>query len=143
MAPRQEITEILEPRAERRVDEAAYVAHSRTVVGHMVSSVDEIHIRAVAYPEGEAWIAQGIEYDICAHATEVDDLPVAFMRAVVEMACITEQLGREPLAGIRPAPERFQEMFARAKTRVAAVGESPFSKIGGDNVDMRLVSAAG
>jgi hypothetical protein len=55
-----------------------------------------ININAIAYREGDAWIAQGIEYDIVAQASDVISLPDAFTRAVMENICITEHLGRKP-----------------------------------------------
>lgn len=73
-----------------------------------------IQINAIAYEEGGAWVTQGIEYDIVAFATDVLDLPDAFARAVAENICITQQLGREPLQGIKPAPQRFADLFQRA-----------------------------
>lgn len=76
---------------------------------------NRIHINAIAYREGDAWIAQGIEYDIVAFANDVLKLPNAFSRAVLENICITEHLGRQPLEGVKPAPSRFQVMFDAAE----------------------------
>lgn len=104
-----------------------------------MTDVSEIHMRAVAFPEGDAWIVQGLEYDICAHAEQVEDLPNAFLRAVVETLCITEQLGKAPLGGIRPAPARFHALFDRAKMHFGPVGPAPAGLTGG-NLDMRLLS---
>lgn len=72
-------------------------------------------INAAAFKEGDAWVIQGIEYDIVAHAYDVTALPHAFMRAVVENMMITEHLGRKPLAGIKPAPDRFRTLFEDAE----------------------------
>lgn len=83
----------------------------------------EIHLSAVAFREGDVWVVQGIEYDITAHADDVSKLPYAFMRAVIENAHIGQHLGREPLAGIKPAPARFRRMFDEAVTEVRAVKE--------------------
>jgi hypothetical protein len=82
---------------------------------------EEIHISAVAFREGDVWVVQGIEYDIAAHADDVSKLPHAFMRAVIENASISQHLGREPLAGIKPAPAHFRRMFDKAVTEVRAV----------------------
>ena len=79
---------------------------------------DQIQINAVAFQEGDAWVIQGIEYDIVAHAHDVKALPDAFTRAVIENICITEHLGREPLQGIKPAPDRFRELYERAEVEV-------------------------
>lgn len=79
-----------------------------------------ISLNAIAYREGGAWIIQGIEYDIVAFANDVSELPLAFAQAVAENACITEHLGRAPLEGIKPAPDRFREMFASASVEMKA-----------------------
>jgi hypothetical protein len=81
----------------------------------------ELQINAIAFKEGEAWIVQGIEYDIVAHAYDVAKLPYAFARAVLENIVITEHLGRQPLQGINPAPARFREMYEHAETEMRPV----------------------
>jgi hypothetical protein len=73
-----------------------------------------IRINAVAFEEGDAWVVQGVEYDIVAHADDVRKLPDAFARAVLENMTVTEHLGRRPLEGIKAAPQRFREMFDTA-----------------------------
>lgn len=80
--------------------------------------VEKVQINAVAYEEGGAWIAQGIEYDIVAYSQDVLKLPDAFARAVVENMCITQHLGRKPLEGVKPAPARFRDMFDTATVEV-------------------------
>jgi hypothetical protein len=101
----------------------------------------EIQVSAVAYQEDGVWIVQGIEYDIVAHASDAAALPSAFMRAVVENACITEHLGRAPLQGIKPAPARFKAMFDRAKAKVTAVGSEALTPKFGQ-IDIRLADQA-
>lgn len=92
-------------------------------------SSDKIQINAVAYREGDAWIAQGIEYDIVAHALDVLELPDAFTKAVVENICITRHLGREPLAGIKPAPKRFRSLFKNAGIEVRPTKQSDAAEV--------------
>jgi hypothetical protein len=102
--------------------------------------MSEWQISAVAFQENGVWVVQGIEYDIVAHSPDAAGLPFAFMKAVVENACITEQLGRAPLEGIRPAPKRFKDMFERARAQVSAVGEPLTSERG--HIDIRLADQA-
>ena len=83
------------------------------------------HINAVAFKEGDAWIAQGIEFDIVAHAHERAKLSSAFARAVLENVAITRHLGRAALEGIKPAPDYFREMFKRAKTEISPPSAIP------------------
>lgn len=73
-----------------------------------------ITINAVAFPEGETWVVQGIEYDIVAEAGSPSQIAAAFVKAVVENLCISEELGKEPLAGIGRAPAHFKELFDEA-----------------------------
>jgi len=98
---------------------------------------EEIHLRAVAFREGDAWIIQGIEYDIVAHAADPADVPDAFMRAVFENVCITKHLGRDqPLQGIKPAPARFAEMFEQARTSLRSLSTPPYLPV--TEIDIRL-----
>jgi hypothetical protein len=80
--------------------------------------LEQLQINAVAFKEGDAWVVQGIEYDIVAHAHDVAKLPYAFARAVLENIVITEQLGRRALQGIKPAPAHFHEMYELAETEM-------------------------
>ena len=104
----------------------------------------EIYVRAVAFQEGDAWVAQGIDYDIVAHASTLTDLPTAFTRAVLENACITSQLGREPMEGIKPAPEHYRLMFEEATIEVRLIrGEAPRApRLPTPRVDVRLAEHA-
>lgn len=104
----------------------------------------EAVIRAVAYKEGDAWVVQGIEYDIAAHAWDPADLPSAFLRAVIDNVLITESLGRAPLEGIKRAPIRFEEMFNAAKAQVRSIEGVTSERLPVSGVDIRLaaVSAA-
>jgi hypothetical protein len=81
----------------------------------------EIHINAIAFKEGDAWVVQGIEYDIVAHAYDVAKVPQAFIRAVLENIFITEKLGRRALEGIKPAPPRFKDMYEHAETEMRLI----------------------
>jgi hypothetical protein len=98
--------------------------------------VSEFQISAVAFKEGDAWVVQGIEHDIVAHAYDLTKLPQAFMQAVVENVCITKHLGRKPLEGIRAAPARYREMFEMADMEVR-----PIKPIDGPDVSMRVFEA--
>ncbi|OQW59784.1 MAG: hypothetical protein A4S17_02510 [Proteobacteria bacterium HN_bin10] len=99
-------------------------------------------INAIVFKEGDVWVIQGIELDIVARASNVADAPEAFMRAVADNAVITEELGRAPLAGIRPAPEHFRLMFERAKTALSLVQDVTFPRLPVNDVHLRLSSEA-
>lgn len=99
-----------------------------------------IRINAIAFEEGDAWVVQGIEYDIVAHADDVRKLPDAFTRAVLENCLITEHLGRKPLEGIKPAPERFRAMFDRAIVEMRPI-TGPVADRARPEVSVRLAAA--
>jgi hypothetical protein len=79
---------------------------------------EELQISAIAFKEGDAWVVQGIEYDIVAHTYDVSKLPYAFARAVLENIIIAEHLGRSALDGIKAAPAHFREMYDLAETEM-------------------------
>lgn len=101
-----------------------------------LEELEKIQINAIAFQEGETWVVQGIEYDIVAHANDVKALPDAFGRAVMENMTITEHLGRRPLEGIKPAPQRFRELYELARVEMRGVGLH-----NGPNVAVRLAAA--
>jgi hypothetical protein len=82
---------------------------------------DRVRINAVAFKEGNTWVAQGIDYDIVAHADDVIKLPSAFMRALLETIIISKNLGKQPFEGIKPAPERFRSMYEKAETEMRPI----------------------
>jgi hypothetical protein len=102
----------------------------------MMPDSPQFHINAVAFKEGDAWVVQGIEYDIVAHAYEASKLRNAFARAVLDNIVITQHLGRTTLEGIKPAPARFREMYERAGTEISPIYPIPHAP----NVTVRLVA---
>jgi hypothetical protein len=77
--------------------------------------MDAIELNVVVYEDGDLWVAQAIEYDIAVRADKASKLPRAFERAVVANLAINNELDRNALDGIRPAPPEFREMFEKAK----------------------------
>jgi hypothetical protein len=76
-----------------------------------------VTIRAVIFadPEMDGWIAQGLDYDICAQAETLEDVHVAFEKAVMATACVALDLGKEPFEDVEKAPQRFWDMFEGAR----------------------------
>ena len=101
-----------------------------------------VTINAVAFPEGDVWVVQGIEYDICARAADPASVPFAFIKAVAENVCICEHLGRKPLEGIKPAPDQFRAMFEAAAAKVSVVSDVGLPKLPVSEMDIRLAKAA-
>ena len=104
--------------------------------------MQEINISAIAFQEGDVWVVQGIEYDIVTHASNPAEIPDALMKALVENVCITQQLGREPLAGIKPAPQRFKDMFDIAVAQVRSIKREISAQAPIGELDIRLANAA-
>jgi len=102
---------------------------------------ETVTINAVAFQEGNAWVIQGIEYDIVAHTYDVQKVPEAFTRAVLENVAITEHLGRKPLEGIKRAPERFREMYEKAHVEMRQL-RSPNPAMTAPEVSVRLAEVA-
>lgn len=100
---------------------------------------DEIRISAVAFKEGDAWVIQGIEYDIAAYADTMSALNNAFSRAVIENCVITERLGRQPLEGIKPAPEHFRTMFEHAEIELRNVRDLEEMSPSKPSISVRVV----
>jgi len=98
-------------------------------------------LSAVAFREGDAWIVQGIEHDICAHAQDLSDLPAVFMRAIAETVVIAQHLGRQGLEGVKPAPDRFRKMFDLAQTRVLPINVDSLPDWPMQGIDIRLAPA--
>ena len=61
-------------------------------------------IRIVAFKEGDAWVAQCLEHDVCAQAGDLDTV-----RARIEVAIEAES----PLDKLPKAPAHFFELWER------------------------------
>src|SRR5262249_12706658 len=87
------------------------------ILSAMNSSREKINV--LAYQEGEAWVAQCVEYDIYARAHSLPELPERLSRAIAVNLCINEEFGRSGLSGIPAAPQGVQEAFRRAKMDIS------------------------
>ena len=96
---------------------------------------------AVAFREGDLWVAQGIEYDIAVHAPDLEGLSRALSRAVAENAFISQHLGRKPMEGIGPAPDRFRELFEAAALELRPVRPAAMPPEIAD-IELRLLERA-
>jgi len=65
-------------------------------------------IRVIFCSEGETWVAQGLEHDICVQANSMDDLYALFEVAVTLEAQEPGGIERLP-----PAPEHFQNLWQK------------------------------
>lgn len=84
-------------------------------------------IRAIVFNEEGQWVAQCLEFDICAQADDLDTLSERL--AVTLKAELKESLERhgKPFAGIAPAPKQFHTMWER-RPRSVEVNATPSAK---------------
>lgn len=83
---------------------------------------EELVLRAVVFKEGDVWLAQCIEYDICAQAATVEEVKE---RLLATLACECESTmatGGAPFSGIDPAPVGFERLWEHA-TSFRATGD--------------------
>lgn len=88
-------------------------------------------ISAIVFQEGEWWSAQCLEYDIAAQARTLGDLRYELERVLTSHVLISIENGQHPFDGLKPAPQKFWDMFAAAKLRLE-----------GDDLPFRLPQAA-
>lgn len=63
------------------------------------------------------WVAQALERDLAAQGRTLDETKRAFEQTLIGQILFDKQQGREPLAHLGPAPERYREIFLRVATR--------------------------
>lgn len=76
----------------------------------------EQEVRLVVFKDGDSWVAQCLEYDIGAQASNLDDLQNRFI--VAFKAECEESLKRNgaPFEGIPAAPKHFHDMWDHKRT---------------------------
>ncbi|MEQ8281669.1 MAG: hypothetical protein RIC04_02765 [Parvibaculum sp.] len=84
-----------------------------------------VTISAVVFPDGDYWVVQGIEHDICAQGRTIKDACRAFEEAVCASAMIGLAQGVSPLDDIAPAPEKYRRMFEHASMSMTATQLEP------------------
>jgi len=65
-------------------------------------------LRVIFYQDGDKWLAQGIEHDICVQADTLDDLYGRF-----EVAVRLECSENDSWDRLDPAPDHFEQMWSR------------------------------
>jgi hypothetical protein len=64
----------------------------------------------VLFEEAGAWSAQCLDFDIAAQAETLLDVQDELVRVIAVHVAASAQLGREPFAGIAPAPPGFWDL---------------------------------
>lgn len=100
--------------------------------------------RIIVFEEDDWLCAHILEYDIAAQAKSMDELRLEIQRMVACHVAAALENDREPFADLRPAPERYWDMFRRAK--VALPSErftiEATSSISVDPPEIRVKTAA-
>jgi hypothetical protein len=83
-----------------------------------------VYIRVLVLKQGDQWLAQGLECDIAAQGPS-DQLAInSFIRILRARLARDHNSGREPLAGLPRAPERFEATWNRLVARGHLVTEA-------------------
>ncbi len=75
----------------------------------------ELQLTALLYPEGKAWVAQCLEYDIAAQAPDSLECRSRLMRSISDQVALDFARDQEPFSKLGPAPESFFEQSLNAK----------------------------
>jgi hypothetical protein len=68
-------------------------------------------LRVVIFQEGDAWIAQGLEHDICAQGSDLSVLRERFVATLEAELDHAREQGKQTLEHIGPAPDHFFQMW--------------------------------
>lgn len=68
-------------------------------------------LRVVIFKDGDLWIAQALEHDICARATDLKKLKARFGTVVHLEREHSKRNNKDPFAGIDPAPKHFFDLW--------------------------------
>ena len=79
-------------------------------------------LRVVVFKEGDIWIAQALEHDICAQGADLDAVTERLQEAVAAEIGLAIANGEDPLADIQPAPSNFFRMWDE-RSRFTTKGE--------------------
>jgi hypothetical protein len=84
------------------------------LVPNLLGSTKVIHVRAIAFQEGDIWCAQCLEYDIAVQASDIPNLREALEQALVDQIQISLDLGIEPFSNTPRAPQAFHQFYESA-----------------------------
>jgi len=79
-----------------------------------------LQVSAVLFQDGEWWCAQCLEYDIAAQAPTLSELRYELGRVLAAHVAASEELGQDPFETMSAAPQKFWDMFERAKLLLTA-----------------------
>jgi len=72
-------------------------------------------LRIVAFQEGDSWIAQCVDYDLCVQGADLAQVKRRMEALIILEADYTSKHLGAPFAGIDAAPDYFSAMFDGAE----------------------------
>jgi hypothetical protein len=81
----------------------------------------EYRIRAVAFRRGDWWVAQCLDYALATQTRTLEELPYELERLLTVQVQASLARNIEPFSGFAPAPQKYWEMYERARARVEPV----------------------
>lgn len=81
-------------------------------------------LRIVAFQEGDSWIAQCVDYDLCVQGADLAQVKRRMEALIILEAEYTKANSGEAFAGLDPAPDYFAAMYEGAEESLA--GEMNF-----------------
>lgn len=75
---------------------------------------NKLVVRVLVLREGDAYVAQCLEYDIAAQGKTIAEVKRAFERTFLGQMILDARKGKRPLEDIGPAPRYYWEKFEEA-----------------------------
>ena len=76
-------------------------------------------VSVVLFRSAGWWVAQCLEYDIATQAKTLEDLCYELQRVLVGRLTVSQELGLEPFRGLPAAPQKYWNMFNKARAAVS------------------------
>ena len=89
----------------------------------MTTQPIHIIVSAIRGEDETWWDAQCLEYDIGAQAKSPNDLMYEFQRVIAGYLATCKALGCEPFVNLEPAPQKYWDMWEKAKLHIN--GDTP------------------
>ena len=101
--------------------------------------MEHAQIRAVIFQDETLWIAQCLEYDICAQASTVEEAYYRLRLTIDAERNFSRSMKREAFDGIVQAPPHFFEKFESAGGSYTPSKASPGGDLSGTDREVELL----
>ena len=89
-------------------------------------------MRVVVFKDGDLWVAQALEHDLCAQGIDLKTVRARLQMTVSLERAYSESNGKQPFEGIDSAPKYFHDLWANASDF------SDASSCEDDGIEMKL-----